>query len=123
MRELIADIFPEKCERRVAVNVTSIEGAASLGEIEEHDSENEFSSFPKESQNDGKASTTEMTPTVNKSQTLLTKQDTIKQPAGPSARSANSVTAAKRTISQRDAAMQKPKVKINAAVTPQCGLC
>lgn len=45
MRELVSDIFPEK--KPSGVNLSAIEGVASLGEIEEHDSENEFSSFPK----------------------------------------------------------------------------
>ena len=46
LRELISDIFPEK--KPSAVNLTVIDGVASLGEIEEQDSENEFSSFPKQ---------------------------------------------------------------------------
>lgn len=46
LRELISDIFPEK--KTSGVNLAVIEGVASLGEIEEQDSENEFSSFPKQ---------------------------------------------------------------------------
>ena len=46
MRELIADIFPDK-KGQASANVTIIEGVASLGEIEEQDSENEISNFPK----------------------------------------------------------------------------
>jgi hypothetical protein len=40
-RELISDIFPVK-----VIHQSVNEGVASLGEIEEHDSENEFSTFP-----------------------------------------------------------------------------
>lgn len=46
VRELIADIFPDK-KVNASLNATLIEGVASLGEIEEQDSENEISNFPK----------------------------------------------------------------------------
>lgn len=45
-RELIADIFPDK-KGQISLNVTVMENVASLGEIEEQDSENEISNFPK----------------------------------------------------------------------------
>ena len=43
-RELISDFFPEK----KSLNVTVVENVVSLDEIEEQDSENELSHYPKQ---------------------------------------------------------------------------
>jgi len=147
MRELISDIFPEK--KISAANQAVIDGVASLGEIEEQDSENEFSSFPKQLKVNKQSSHKDEKP---KDDSLITfirdeigakyrkplqpKSQAVKQ---PSTTSVLDQVGKKRTVKQRDASENKPKVHFanpvsqkakptlartkSQAALPLCGLC